>query len=445
MKKYKFVFWNLSGDFLGLAQRIQKEGYECFSYYEPELLTDDRDTGKGITYLVDDLFDTLNNFKDTKDEVIILVDDNSKGDTCDYLRSEGWKVIGSSHFADMAEHERELGNALAKKIGLETPPTWTFKDFASGTKFLEDLGKKYPGAAFVFKGNGIKMAGGAKTYVSRDLVDALWFMNWVEKDQDVHHYKVEEFELQLKIDGTEADFASWFNGKMFINNIAMDFEEKKLNGKGSAQGCWGQVECFNPAADNKFFRKYLSKLAPILAKHGEINEWAANTIIEDKDNIPKFLEWTPRFGWDSTMGELAILQAKGRSIAQFFITLAEGKQFSAGYFPNDVYSCSLRLYSESPGVEGKDVCGKPIHWDPKIEDNLWWYSIREREGQYELTDNPFGVIVATGKSIEEAIKNVYELVDPKNGYLSTPDIMYNEYIGQRGIKELEKLKKLGWF
>lgn len=445
MEKPKFLFWNQSGDFQGLAMRTQKEGCETFSFYGPELIKGGKKAGKGMIELVDDPFDIIDEFKNHKDELIILIDDNSKGDMCDYLRYEGWKVIGSSHFADEAEHDRETGAKIAQRVGLEIPPTYVFTNFGEGRRFVEGFRKKYPNANFVFKADGMDLAGSSKTYVAHDMEDLIWFMDWVNKDKDAKGYKVDKFELQLKIDGIEADFSAWWNGDSFVNNVNLDFEEKKIDGLGAAEGCLGQIISFEPAAKTKFFRDYLGNLAPMLKKSGEINEWAANTIIAKNNNKPYFLEWTPRFGWDSTMGELAILQATGRKVSDFFKYLVN-RQFPQGFFPKDKYSCAIRLYSEWPGRKGEDVCGKPINFDPKIEDNLWFYSVKKSDnGNYEISDNPFAVATAVADTVEESISAVYHIVDPENKLLVTPDIFYSKEIGKRAVENCRKLKELGWW
>jgi phosphoribosylamine-glycine ligase len=444
-KKYKFLFINLGGDFLSIAQRVQNEGYQTFSWYSPEAKKGTSETGKGIIYLVDDKFDVLNQFKDKKDELIILVDDNAEGDLCDYLRAEGWMVIGSSHFGDTAEHERDLGNELAKKVGLTLPPTKVFSDFQSAKDFLNEVSGKYPDARFVFKGNGADLAGGSKTYVGKNITDTLWFLDWVEKDQQVHNYHVDTFELQLVIDGIEADFASWFDGEKFTDTVVLDMEEKKMAGLGAAEGCLGQIITFLPNEKHPYFQNYLKNLAPILKKTGDVTEWAGNNIIGEKDHKAYFLEWTPRFGWDAAFGELAILQDAGRSIADFFIRLATKAGFPKGYFPYGKYSAAVRFYSESTGAKSEDVKGKPIYWDESIEDNLWFYNIRKREDDtYEVSGNPVGVAVAVADTPQEALQRVYEIVSPKNNLLTTPDIWYSEHIGERALEELPKLKKWGW-
>jgi hypothetical protein len=146
------------------------------------------------------------------------------------------------------------------------------------------------------------------------------------------------------------------------------------------------------------------------------------------------------------MGELAILQDGGRKLSEFFKTIVDHKPFANGFFPKGKYSCAVRLYSESTGKKGEDVCGKPLNVDSSIEDNLWFYSVKKNDlGGYELTDNPFAVAVAVADSVEESISKVYHLIDPANKLLSTPDLFYSKTVGKRAVEECRLLSEKGWW
>jgi phosphoribosylamine-glycine ligase len=444
VKDRAFLFINISGDFLSLHQKIEAEGYTCFSWFSKECLKGKGETGKHLIKREEDLFDILVKYKDNKQKLIILIDDNSQGDLCDYLRSEGWKVIGSSHFADEMEHERADGNKLAEDIGLKVPPTKSFTDFKTAIDYLQKIEAKYGDVKFVFKGDGVDLAGSSKTYLAKTIADMIWYIQWIDKDQAIHNYHVDKFELQMVIDGIEADFASWFNGERFIPAMTVTFEQKKVHGLGAAEGCTGQVCFFVDPTKEKFYKDYTSKLLPHIKGTGA-NEWAANNIISEKERLPYFLEWTPRFGWDSTFGELSLLLDAGRSIGDFFIKIADKQPFPKDYFPYHRYSAAVRLYSENMGRKGEDVKGKPIMWNKKYDKNFWWYGIRGRDdGRYEITDNPIGVATAIGDSIEEAIKNVYDLIKPDNGILVTPDLFYSEHIGEGVQDAKDRLQNMGF-
>lgn len=439
MKKPKFLFYNVGGDFLGIQMRIQKEGYETVAYYDPEVIKGKEKAGCGLIETVDDPFDVINEYHDHPDDLIVIIDDNSKGSICDFLRSKGFPVIGSSERSDKYEHDRGDGNRLAKKIGLSLPPTHEFSEFEAGYEFLS---KCDPQERFVFKADGAALAGSSKTYVGKSVEDVDRFMRWVQSDQQVHGYQVEKFELQEVVSGVEVDVAAWFNGEEFADTAAVTFEQKKIHGLGAAQGCMGQVLTYQPLAQP--YAGYFDKLKDEIKGSGP-NEWAINAIVSHEDHTPCFLEWTPRFGWDSTFGELALLQDAGIPISQLFIRLAYGKPIPKSWLPIGRYSAGARVFSESPEKPGKDVCGKPLWIDPSIEDNVWFYSVKKEEGQegYVLTDNPFCVVTACGDTPEEACARLYAMLDPEEMLITTPDIFYSETIGENVTESLRKLKSYG--
>lgn len=435
MRKPTFLFYNIGGDFLGVQLRVQEEGFKTVAYYDPEVLKNNPDTGKGMVDLVCDPFDTINKFMSHPDDLIILIDDNARGDLCDSLRKMGFPVIGSSHLSDELEHEREDGNKLAEKIGMTLPKTHGFSDFQSGRDFLA---KRDPSEKFVFKGDGIDMAGSSKTHVGISVPELTRFMNWVEKDSVKKGYHCDRFELQEVVDGIEVDIASWFNGEKFSDIGAVCFEQKKIDGLGAPQGCYGQVLTYSPLENP--YKGYFNELTGEI-KEGGSNEWAINSIVSHKDHDPNFLEWTPRFGWDSTFGELALLQDAGIPISQFLMRVAYGRPVDK-ILPVGRFSASVRLFSESTGTPGKETCGKPIWVDKSIEKNIWYYSVRkDDDGDMTITGTAFAVATACGDTPEEAVAKVYALLAPEKGLIVTPDIFYSHTIGKGVGETLRKLRE----
>ncbi len=293
MKRKAFLFLNISGDFLGLAERVAQEGYPVYSWYSQESLKDGTGKiGKELIEIVDDPFDILGAFINHKDRLIIWVDDNGQGDWIDYLKNEGWSVVGSGGFADDIEHDRGKGNDLAKKIGLELPNTVKFNNIDEAIGHVAKLAKKDPKTKTVFKGDGVDMAGSSYTYPSQSATDMMWYLNWLKNNKDIEG-KMDSFEIQSHVEGLEVDIASWFNGNKFLPVMPVTFEQKKVHGLGAAQGCLGQVVYLADPRKEPYFAKYFSKL-PSEIKDTVPNEWAINNIISEENHLPNFLEWTPR-------------------------------------------------------------------------------------------------------------------------------------------------------
>src|ERR1035437_7975926 len=127
--KRTFIFINVGGDWEGIAQRVKAEGHSIYNFRTKDQTKGRSDTDVGIftpKERIDDKFEILNKFRDKKEEVIIIYDDNGYGDECDYLRFEGWKVISGAPFADKIEYERGTGLNVMKGLGLNLPDEKSF-------------------------------------------------------------------------------------------------------------------------------------------------------------------------------------------------------------------------------------------------------------------------------------------------------------------------------
>lgn len=441
MARPAFLFYNIGKNFLGIQMRLESEGFKTYAYYDQTGVEGKNRHGKGLVETVDDFFEIVCKYKEKPEDLIILIDDNSKGEMGDVLRHFGFPVICSSGMADKYEYERDDGNELAKNIGMTLPKTHNFTDFPTAHKFLATCD---PGEKFFFKGNGFDLAGGAKTYGAQNVSDMVKFISWVEKDQTEHNYIVEKFSLQEVVDGIEIDVAAWFNGNEFPSTSVLCFEQKRVDGLGAAQGCTGQIITFIPFSEP--YGTYFSRLeSRFRADNPGPGEWAINALVDHSTKEPNFLEWTPRFGWDSTFGELALLQDAGIPISQFFIRLAYGRPFGKSWFPVGRYSAGVRLFSESTGTPDKDTCGKPLWIDPSIEKHIWLYAAEKCEDQdcYTITGTQFAVATACGDTPEEAVAKVYAMIDPKAGLITTPDILYSHEIGKGVTENIRKLQEYG--
>lgn len=430
-----FLYIQKDGDWEWSAMRVKEEGHNVFLYKQKDQTTGRKDTGRGIfkdKELVDDLWEVVN--KVPKDDLIMLIDDNGLGDMCDYLRKEGFKVIGGSAYADKIEYERDLGTKVMESIGLKTPPTHIFNNINDGIKFVEEGDD----VKYVFKPNGEDFAGGSKTYTAKGKEDLLDFMKWIKSDATTLNKNIGKFELQEFIEGYEADFSGYFDGEKFLEGSCnVDIEEKKSGdgNKGEAVGCMGNIIVFlkNP----KYF-EILKKLTPILKDKKYVGQISINNIFEKKTGEPYGLEFTPRFGWDAHTTEGALIKLTGRKLSDFYIAVANKGTFD---FPTNTVGLGVRVYSGSVSLEKSEVQGRYFSFDDSIKDNLFFYSVAYKDDAYQIEDNQLLVTNIIGKDIPSTIKDMYENVLTK---LRVPDIYYRNEIGQRAPEVIRFLHKFGW-
>ena len=434
--QYSFLFINVGGVFLSIAMRVKAEGYPIYYYKQKGMTKGREDTGVGIltkSEMTDDYFEILN--KVPKEELIILIDDNGFGDMADFLRKQGYMVIGGGAFADKIEYERGLGMKIMKGIGLSMPEEHVFNSIEEALSFMESEPED---ARYVFKPEGEEFAGSSKTYTGKNKADLIGYMKWIKNDCVEKHYSVEKFILQSFIDGEEADFAGYFNGEKFMKGIClMDIEEKKSGdgNKGEATGCMGNIILNVPGSP---YMQYLEKLTPLFKKVGYVGEVSINNIFSYTDGKPYGLEFTPRFGWDSHLTELAILHASGIKIADFYIALVTKKEFP---FPSDSIGCGVRVYTGSISLEKADVSGRYFSFSKGLMKYLWFYSCSYKSGSFCIEDNPVLLAQFVTKKLPQAIQGVYKSILKR---LNVPDVYYRMEIGERADRVLKFLRKNDW-
>ena len=441
-----FLFYNIGGDWEGIAQRIKDEGCPIFNFRTKDQIKGREDTDFGIftkKERVDDLYEILNKFRDHKEDLIILLDDNGHGDEADYLRSEGWLVIGGAAWADKIEYDRALGLNVMKGLGMQLPDEHTFTTFDEGLAFLES---EPDDCRYVFKPDGETMAGSSKTYTGKNRQDLMDFIKWMKADCVEKHYEIDKFVLQEFIEGIEADFAAYFDGDKFMDgSICLDIEEKKSGdgNKGEATGCMGNVMLY--IAKSKFFDKYISKLTPALKAKGYVGQISINNIFAKgskdgkyKAGVPYGLEFTPRFGWDAQTTEMAIHKAAGQKVSDFYIALATKQKCN---FPTNLVGCGVRVYTGSVNLKKDDVAGRYFSFDPSIKDNLWFYSVSYKDNAYRIEDNPVLMVNTAKPTLKAAIDDCYENLLKK---LNVPDVYNRMEIGSRAKEVITFLNQYGW-
>lgn len=447
MAKPSFVFYNIGGDWLPIAQRVDTEGFPVYFVKSREQSNGLGETGIG--YFKDDekqiscnLFEVLNGLE--PENTIVLFDDNGQGDLAVHLRESGFKVIGGSTFSDEIEYDRSLGLKFMEKIGLEVPFEKEFTDLDEGIDFLKT---ESGDVKYVFKPNGEDLAGSSMTYTAKNGRDLIDYMGWVKKDMERKAYKIDKFVLQEFVEGIEADFAGYFDGEKFMPNLCLlDVEEKKSGdgNKGEATGCMGNVIVNFPAS--RYFTEYIEKLTPMLKKDGYVGEISINNIFAKgqkskhqkyEAGMPYGLEFTPRFGWDAHTTECAIVKADKQKIGDFYIALANREKFD---FPGNMVGCGVRIYTGSVGDEKKCVEGRRFSYDKSVKENVWCYAASYIDEVYEIQDNPVMVVQTVSKTVPGAIDACYKALDK----VYVTDGYWRQTIGERTPEVIKFLKQYNW-
>lgn len=423
MKRILFISKDLDG--VGIAYKIKKDlGIDVLVVFKDKM---EEYTGEG---LVDRI--TLENF--TFENVLeiaqkykpdfIILDMTGLGKIADKLRQAGYIVWGGSELADVLEEDRDLAVKIVKRYGINVPETYEFKTAKEAIEFLKNRGGRW-----VYKPEGLKDA--THTYIScldnsEDLIFYIEKLNRQDKSR---------FILQKFVQGIEVSHEIYFHGKNFYF-LNFTFEEKKfLTGSlGVNTGCEGDVVGFF-TPDKLLFQKGLKKLIPFLKQVNYIGQIDINSIVDLEENDIYFLEFCPRFGYNSIFTTIEILGLD--YFLESIYQLAQGKDIKQK-IPNQL-GCSLRI-SIPPYPQDKESDVSMIDFDEKDEKHIWLCGVM-KQGNYYLTSGGYGcVLVITEKDtiLQRAIKRMYFMADK----LKIPRKQYRFDIGVRAEKDYKELKKV---
>src|SRR3989344_3638360 len=425
-KKIKFLFVSNEALAIDLAWQIKKEGHDVKMNI---LSKDDNDVGDGFIEKSDD-------WKKDADWADIVIFDDCLGfwTEADKLRKKGKLVVGGTANTDRLEDDREFGQEMMEKAGMNILPHWDFDNFDEAIKFVEKNSGRY-----VLKPSG-------KAANEKELL----FVGQEDDGKDVlqvlQHYKknwaskIKKFQLQKHAAGVEVACGAFFNGKDFITPGCVNFEHKRLfpGDIGALTGEMGTSAYF--CQPNTFYKTTLEKMKPFLAQEGYVGYFDINCIVNARGIYP--LEMTCRFGVPtislqmegitSKMSDLLIAMAKGES---FDLQVKKGYQIcvviAVPPFPfND--PDTFRKFSEGATILFKKPNFEGIHLgDTKMVEEDW---VVAGSVGYVL------VITGSGPTMSEARKQAYNRV--RN--IMIPNLFYRDDIGERWLKDSDLLQTWGY-
>lgn len=418
----KFRLISKSGDSLALMLRIADEG-QTVDFWVKNAKA--KASFKGILAQTSDWRYSL------KKDTTILFDMVSQGGIAEQLKKAGFKVYGAGKLNDRLELDREFGMRLAEISGLKVPEYKTFKSFSKAIDFVTKSSK-----IWVFKPTD--NASPAYTYVSTDKDDLIEMLSYFQK---IWKGKV-EFILQEKIEGVELSCECFYvNGKPVLNSLNSTLETKKFmdGDNGPNTGCASSVVRFWKKADPKIYRLTLKRVEPFLKRFKYNAPLDCAVIVNEKDKLPYFLEWTSRIGYS---GVYALCEGLNMEVGKFFSDMASGQipDIKPSYDWLGAVRVSIPPYPNEQGVEKS--AGKPIRGIDSL-DNIWLLDAKF-ENDSLLTAGVDGVVAevsGSGKTLDELGKTIYGRI----AKLKIPDMQFRTDIIENTKERLAKLKEWKFF
>lgn len=401
----KFLFRSGWGESLALARRVEAEGNLVrFSIIESTVQT----VGQGLIPKTKDFLGSVS-WAD-----VIVFDSNTfdMPSEAEKLRLAGKNVVGASELSGRLEKDRQLAASIARRHRLEVNDFKRFSGKEAWIKARQFLADCDEDEGWVWKPDGEGDV--APTYVASTIPEMLRMLEYFETLY-LREKQLPEFILTPKIEGKEVSTEAWFDGQNFFlanNTIEKNrFFNKDL---GEKTGCAGNVVWVYPElTDCPLFGELLKPLAQELKDkyRGPID---VNAIIEDESQLPIFLEFTPRFGYDAIFALSHLIE---NDLAGLLADTAMGRTWR-GQVKTDRFAGALRIHIP-PYPEGTNgrAEGVPIFgFDPsRVQRSISPCEVRlDSRGQPETAGEGYVfVLSAEGRSPEEAMKKCLPTKDFK--------------------------------
>lgn len=376
-----------------------------------------------------------------KDYDLVIFDVTGNGELAEEI-SLVTPVIGDSLLASRLEDDRLFGIETMEGCGIEVPPYATFETPEEAKAYITELPKRYVYKPFTI--DGVEQDCDT-TYVSESAEDLIKTIDILFKDS--HEAP---FLLQEVVEGVEIACNGYFDGTYF-HFITHTIEEKKLmsGGYGPNTGCSGNL-IYWPERSNRLIQEGLMKLIPFLKESGYRGMIDLNTIVNESHAYG--LEFTPRFGYDSSATEFAMLDG---DLGKFLYEIATAPE--EGYIDHDPtprplgrWAASERLtippYPEDNAPIPKGLPIKGIDIDSAWR-NCFLYDAmidKRRTGEEGLVTIGLSGLVCCPIAVAHTPEGAWKGVERVSKPIKFPNLQCRDDLEESTLKRLKEVKEMGW-
>lgn len=400
----------------GIALRLHREGHDVLLCCDPG---DAKDYTLGRYKLVGEGLVPLTHTwgyllswaeeKNRRGLTVMIFEGSGTGDKADQARKKGLRVIGGGAFCDKLEKDRAFGFKVAEAAGAMLPPFEEFRTVTDAIAFAHTLGD----TATYWK---------TDTYISADATqgknngdELTKYLEGIRRDNGDAVPSI----IQQKMGGVAISTARWWNGRAWTGPFVGSIEHKKAfnDELGPSTGCSFNAIWFYDDVPAAALALGFDKLEPMfLANNAPPCIYDMNAVLGDDGNA-YFLEWTPRFGWDSEPTSFALLDGE---LGDFFWGLASGTADGPIGDPGSkklAYSIRLGV----PPYPWESWCPphdaqkfKPLPIDLDLEDPKFFaYGVAELPDLGVVSasaDGGLGIVLDTGRKLEPIDKDLREWI-----------------------------------
>lgn len=410
-----------------LLLRLAREGHACdWIALDPEYK---EKSERILSGLIPPPLKKLPKFSDYQ---LVIFDSTGHGELADEARKET-SVIGDGVLASMLEDDRLFGIETMEACGIEVPEYAVFSDPSEASAAIERRPKSYVYKPF----STDELQDCSITYVSDSAEDLLKCIDKLFADSGGA-----PFLLQEVVQGVECATNGYFDGQNF-HFVTHTIEEKKFmsGGHGPNTGCAGNL-IVNPRGAKRLVSVGLAKLTPFLRDAGYRGPIDLNSIVNEHHVFG--IEFTPRFGYDSSATEFALLDG---NLGEFLLQIAAGPTDNdpVPEIPYD-YAAAER-YSippypcEIPGSHPEALPIKGVALDDAWKNFYLYDAMLDGEGLCTAGISGFvGCAIARAHTACAAWEGVERIAKD----LHVPNLQVRDDLKESTLDRLRKVELMGW-
>ena len=354
------------------------------------------------------------------DYAIVAPDDPLVLGAVDALEAVGIPCFGPSAKAAIIEGSKAFSKELMKKYGIPTAKYETFSDVNDALAYLEST--VFP---TVIKADGLALGKGV--IIAKDKAEAVATVKSMMSDgifgDSGKRVIIEEF-----LEGPEVSVLAFTDGKCVVPMISsMDHKRARDNDEGLNTGGMGTI------APNPYYTKEIQDICMRDIFIPTINAMNAENrtfkgclyfgLMVTKDG-PKVIEYNCRFGDPETQVVLPLLKTDLLTVMK--AVTEERLSDIEVEFSADAACCVIMA---SDGYPEKYAKGYEITIPAAVKEQVYIAGASRKDGKLLTSGGRVLGAVSTAKSLEDAIKSAYTLVDK----IHFDNAYYRHDIGARAL------------
>ncbi len=358
---------------------------------------------------------------------IVLFEGLGQGAVQDALRSQGYRVVGGSALGDRLEADRQFGQSILAKAGLQIADSRAFNGPADALAWLE----QNPGV-YVLKYDDNARA----TYVGAhpDGADVAFTLR--------RYSEAGQVLLMQRLLGVEVGIGGYFDGRQFLLPACIDFEHKRFfpGDLGEMTGEMGTLASY--AGAERLFDATLGRMAPLLAQAGHVGYVNLNLIVNENGAFP--LEFTCRFG-NPGFAVLAAMQSDGWGDLLSRMVAGKGGRFRT--VPGWAVAIVLTVPPFPHTLEAVAAEDPPVffHVEPDAAERPFYHyvDVRREDGQLLGRRRSGHLMIVTGTGLD--VEAAQAAACGRASNVIAPELRWRNDIGARFLREdRATLTRLGW-